>query len=90
MLDGKTNTDVETFVRQLMVDSTGVATDDVTVTITVTPAPGNSDPGDQLSAAQAQDLVEVRVQVPFDKVSYVTGKYLAGKNLVGISAMRHE
>ena len=62
----------------------------VTVTITVTAAPGNDDPNNQIGNAQPRDLVTVNVAVPFDKVSYLPGSYLNGKNLSAQSAMRHE
>ena len=73
-----------------MNDSINVVADDVSVTITVDPAPGNDDPNDVLADAQARDLVTVNVSVPFDKVSYVPGSYLNGKNLSAQSSMRHE
>jgi hypothetical protein len=67
-----------------------VAASDVTVTITIVAAPGNDDPNNQIGNAQARDLVTINVSVPFDKVSYVPGSYLNGKNLSAQSSMRHE
>lgn len=90
IIDGSTNNDVETWVKDFLNDSINVAASDVTVTITVDPAPGNDDPNDVLADAQARDLVTVDVSVPFDKVSYVPGSYLNGKNLSARSSMRHE
>ena len=90
IIDGSTNNDVETWVEDFLNDSINVAASDVTVTITVEPAPGNDDPNDVLTDAQARDLVTVNVSVPFDKVSYVPGSYLNGKNLSARSSMRHE
>lgn len=90
IIDGSTNNDVETWVEDFLNDSINVAASDVTVTITVDPAPGNDDPNDVLADAQARDLVTVDVSVPFDKVSYVPGSYLNGKNLSARSSMRHE
>ena len=67
-----------------------MAASDVTVTITVDAAPGNDDQNDLVENAQARDLVTVNVSVPLDKVSYVPGSYLNGKNLSAQSSMRHE
>ena len=58
--------------------------------ITVTPETGNPDPGNEVGNAGVGDLVQVRVEVPFDQVSFTKAKYLGGKNLVGVAAMRHE
>ncbi len=90
IVDGSTNTSVEDFIYQFLLDSVNVAEGDVDVTITVDPATGNPDPADQLVAAGVGDLVTIRVSVPFNKVNYIPADYLEGKNLVGLSAMRHE
>lgn len=90
IIDGSTNTTVETWVEEFLSDSINVDASDVTVTITVVAAPGNDDPNNQVGNAQARDLVTVNVSVPFDKVSYVPGSYLNGKNLSAQSSMRHE
>jgi Flp pilus assembly protein TadG len=90
VVDGSTNNGVETFVKNFLHETVNVATGDVAVTITVTEAPGNPAAGNTIEAASAKDLVTVKVQLPFDKVSYVAGSYLNGKSLVGVSAMRHE
>ncbi|NQV23716.1 MAG: pilus assembly protein [Rhodopirellula sp.] len=90
IIDGSTNTTVDTWVKDFLKDSINVAAGDVTVTITVVAAQGNDDPMNQVGNAQARDLVTVNVSVPFDKVSYVPGNYLNGKNLSAQSSMRHE
>ena len=90
IIDGSTNATVETWVEEFLHDSINVTASDVTVTITVVAAPGNDDPMNQVGNAQARDLVTVKVSVPFDKVSYVPGSYLNGKNLSAQSSMRHE
>lgn len=90
IIDGSTNTTVETWVEEFLSDSISVDASDVTVTITVVAAPGNDDPNNQVGNAQTRDLVTVNVSVPFDKVSYVPGSYLNGKNLSAQSSMRHE
>ena len=90
IIDGSTNPSVETWIKDFLNDSIGVNTSDVTVTITVTAAPGNPDPLNQIGNALPRDLVTIKVEVPFDKVSYITGDYLNGKNLSALCAMRHE
>lgn len=90
IVDGSSNSSVSTWVESFLNDSLGVSASDVTVTITVDPAPGNDDPLDKIEDAQTRDLVTIKVEVPFDKVSYIPGDYLSGKKLKAISAMRHE
>lgn len=90
IVEGSTNTEVETAVEDFLLESVGVSAANVTVTITITPAPGNPDPGNNLAAAQAKDLCKVLVEVPYDEVSYIPANYLGGKVLKGFSTMRHE
>jgi len=91
IIDGSTNSDVTTFIQNFMYTSSNVATANTTVTITVTPATGNpANPTNSVAACQSRDLITIKVQVPFDKVALITGKYLAGKNLTGEASMRHE
>ncbi|MFP6765312.1 MAG: hypothetical protein VB858_16910, partial [Planctomycetaceae bacterium] len=78
------------WVDAFLDDSLGINPSDVTVEITVEPAPGNVDPYDRIEDAQSRDLVTVQVSVPFDRVSYLPGDYLAGKNLSARNSMRHE
>ena len=90
IVDGATNTSVATAVKTFLQQSTGVAQADVAVTITVTAAPGNPNPANQLASAQPKDTCTVAVSVPFNKVAIVTGKFLMSTNLKGSCTMRHE
>jgi Flp pilus assembly protein TadG len=90
IVDGTTNTQVEDFIYDFLDDSMSLAEADVSVTITIDAAPGNTDPADQVAASGSGDIVTINVSVPFDKVNFVPGDYLGGKSLVGVSAMRHE
>lgn len=90
IIDGQTNTTVTTWVKDFLATTVGVASTDVTVTITVVAAEGNPNPLNQIGNAKSRDLVTVNVSLPFDKVSYIPGSYLNGKNLSAKSAMRHE
>ena len=90
ILDGSTNQTVSTAVTDFLNQSVGLNPADVTVTITVTAGPGNPDPGNDVSAAQAGDICTVNVSVPFDKVTLTKADYLSGKNLTGFCSMRRE
>lgn len=90
VIDGSSNSDVTNSIKTFLNQSTGVSAADVTTTITVTAAAGNPNPGNEVGNARMRDLITVNVQVPFNSVMLIPGKYLAGKQLVGRSAMRHE
>lgn len=90
ILDGSSNSQVSTYVKDFLSTSLNIAPGDVTVNITVTPAPGNTTSGSEVANAQPRDLITVRAEVPFSKVQFIPGKYLASKKIVGQSAMRHE
>lgn len=90
IVDGSTNSDVTSFIQTFLRTSANVGTGDVSVTITVTPAAGNPNPGNSIAACQSRDLININVKVPFNKVALITGKYLKGKNLSGNASMRHE
>jgi len=89
-VDGSTNTEVENAVEQFLIDSVGVSPGDAVITVEVEPGTGNPDPLDNLAVALPKDLVTVIVDVPYDKVGYVAGQWLAGRNLSGRCTMRHE
>ena len=90
ILEGSSNSKVEKIVKDSCTAALDLAADDVTVTIAVSPAAGNLDPGGEVANAQADDLCEVTVQVPFDKVSWMPSKSLGGVQLVGRCTMQHE
>ncbi len=89
-IDGATNATVTTAVKDFVATTVGVAQSDVTVDIVVDPGAGNPDPNDVLAVAQAKDICKVTVKVPYNKVGYVAGRYLAGTELKGQCIMRHE
>lgn len=89
-LDGTTNTEVTQAVTEFLQSSTSVSPGDITVAITVTAAPGNPNPNNQVENASFRDAVNVQVQIPFNKVSFLDGDYLDNANLVGNATMRHE
>lgn len=90
IVDGSTNTEVEDGVKNFVASTVGVDPASVTVVIAVTPAPTNPDPADDLALTQANDLCDITVQVNYDDVSYIAGRFLKGTQLTGRCAMRHE
>ena len=90
ILAGSTNAAVTADAKAFMVDTVKCAANDVTVTITITEAPGNPAVSNVLANARKRDLCKVKVSVPFSKVSFIPGNYLQTSNLSGMSAMRHE
>lgn len=90
ILDGSSNTQVQTWIKDFLATSLNVSADVLTVEITVTEAQGNPSAGNEVANASPRDLCMVKVSVPFDAVDYIPSKYLASKYLTGQSAMRHE
>ena len=86
VVDGSTNAEVTSWIEDFLEGAIGTAPGDVDVTITVdNPAAAN-----EIANAETRDLITVEVEVPFEKVQYIAGKYLANKNLRAVSSMRHE
>lgn len=90
ILDGSSNQQVTQSAKEFLAATLSVAAADVNVGIAITPATGNPNPGNEVGNANARDLISVEISIPFNKVSLLPGKYLAGKQLIGRSAMRHE
>lgn len=88
--EGTTNDDVELLVLDVLSDTLGIDSSQFDLSIIITPAPGNDTTGNELIDAQSFDLVQVRVEVPFNEVSYIRPRYMEGKGLVGRVSMRHE
>jgi Flp pilus assembly protein TadG len=89
VLASSSNAAVQQTVTTFM-QATSVNPQAVAVNITVTPAAGNPDPGNQLANAHTGDAVAIQVLVPFNQVSYIPGTYLAGDTLKGSCTMLHE
>jgi Flp pilus assembly protein TadG len=90
VVEGNSNTIVTSYVQDFLQRSLNCSGGDVSVAISITPAAGNTTSGNEVSNAQSRDLVTVTVQVPFNKVNFIPGDYLAGKNISGRATMRHE
>lgn len=90
ILDGSSNSEVTASAKQFLGSALSVNSADVNVAITITPATGNPNPGNEVANANERDLVNIEVSIPFAKVSLLPANYLAGKQIVGRSSMRHE
>lgn len=90
VVDGNANSDIESYVENFLSEAAGVSSEYITTTVTITPGPGSTTSGNEVGNAQARDMVKVEVAVPFDRVSYIPGDYLTGKNLRSSATMRHE
>lgn len=90
-LDGATNATVTQEVRDFVVQALkGVQPNDINVVITITPGPNNANPNNQLSAARSRDICQVTVSIPYEKVAYLTPRFLKNANLRGVCAMNRE
>lgn len=85
-IDGSSNATVKQRIQDFLQDAAAVAPGAETITITV----DNANAGNEVANAVRGDACTIQIQVPFDQVQYVAGKYLSGVNLVGHSTMRHE
>lgn len=90
ILDGSTNVKVTDFAKTSLAGAASAEIADVDVTISVVPAQGSGATGNQLATTEAYDLITVEVAIPYDKISFFTGKYLGGKTLSASATMRHE
>lgn len=90
ILDGSSNSQVTGAVQEFLVDTLSVQPGDISVDIAITAAEGNPNPANECSSANQRDLIEIKVTIPFNKVSLIPGNYLNDKPIVGRAAMRHE
>ena len=89
IIDGATEGDVETEIRNMVTGSVGCQTTAVQVDIVVT-AISNGAIVNDLANADQRDLIKIDITVPFSAVSITAGRFLNGNNLRGQCAMRKE
>lgn len=78
-------------IKDFLAQSGKINGSDVSVTITVSPYPGNPAPaGNDVSSCSSRDLISVKVDVPFSKVSFLPPTYLKTTKLSAQAAMRFE
>jgi hypothetical protein len=85
-----TNAEVIESIQSFLENAGNINPQDVVITITITPYPGNSTSGNEVAYAAARDLVNIVVQVPYSKVSYLPPSYLGSTLLAGRCSMRYE
>ena len=85
ILGGSSNAEVEQTVKHFLKETLGVDSQDVTISVSAT----GDEAGSEVADAQKGDLCTVHVEVPYDKVGWIQGSYLAGKELKGVCIMRH-
>lgn len=88
ILGNATNPNVELAVKKFCQTSLNVDPGHVFVSIEVTPAIAGQDRGNDVANAEEGDLCTVIVEIPFDKLSYTTGQFLTGKNLIARCTMQ--
>lgn len=89
IIDGATTADVRTSVVTLVTNTVGCTAADVNVAIVATSVSNNTTLAD-ISDADQRDLIEIDVTVPFNAVSFTSGRFLVGQVLRGKCAMRKE
>ena len=89
IIDGSTNNDVESLIKQQVANTVGCSQAAASVSIVVT---SNSSGAtlSNLSQARPRDLVAINVSVPQADCSYALSRWLAGKMIRGQCSMRHE
>lgn len=90
ILEGSTNSDVESFVNGYMNTSLQLEPGDVTTAIVVKTPTGTEKANNNIAQATRLDLIEVHVSVPYEKVNFVPIRWLKGTSIRGQSVMRRE
>lgn len=85
------NASIAEGVKDWLYEFGRIERDDVNVTVTVTPYPGNPDPPEnEVARASRRDLVTIKVEVPFKKVSLIPATCLRSTVLAAQSAAVYE
>ncbi|MFO1019694.1 MAG: TadE/TadG family type IV pilus assembly protein [Planctomycetales bacterium] len=86
-----TNATVTQEIQDFLKASGKINASDVKVSVTITPYPGNPVPaGNDVANCTSRDLINVKVEVPFNKVSFLPPTYLKSTVLNAQAAMRFE
>jgi Flp pilus assembly protein TadG len=89
IIDGASNESVVAEIKNSVVSTVGCDAADITVNIAVTSIANGAEIA-QISNADQRDLIQINVSVPFDAISYASGRFLNGQDLAGRCAMRKE
>lgn len=91
IIEGSTTDSVRDMVRQQVVNTVGCSSQNVTVEISISAGEsGGAAAQTDLTKAEPRDLITVKVSVPHSAISYSLAKWLNGKTLRGVCAMRRE
>ena len=93
VLNGSSNQEVEAAVLDILQQTLRVSAGGaggMSVTITVKPAVGHPDAGNQVANALPRDVCVVEARVPHELVKYNRLVFLANSDFVAKSSMRHE
>ena len=89
IIDGATDSTVSTDIVSRVTTMVGCASTDVAVAIAVSDAAdGTALSG--IDAANKRDVIEIDITVPFDAVSFTSGRFQSGAALRGQCAIRKE
>lgn len=89
VIDGASNAEVQETIDEIVTNTVGCATTDITTTFLVTDVDSGAT-STSLSDAEQRDLIEIDIVVPFSAISFTSGKFLTGQSLRGQCAMRRE
>ncbi len=91
IIEGSTTDSVRDLVRQQVVNTVGCSSQNVTVDISISSgeSAGASAQTD-LTKAESRDLITVKISVPHSAISFSLSRWLNGKTLRGVCAMRRE
>jgi len=92
VIEGATNSDVESRIDDVVTMTVGISASDVTKTITVTDRVSGAEDTSATAVEDAdpRDLIFVEITVAADTVSYTPGRFLSGGMLRGLCSMRKE
>jgi Flp pilus assembly protein TadG len=89
ILDGSTNTNVTSVVKQHVTNTLGCQSSSVNVAITATSSKNGATLSD-VSQASTGDLIQLDVFVPFGDVSWGVKRWMGTANVRGECSMQHE
>ena len=91
VVDGTSNEDVKARVNEFLKSTLNISDETgLMIDITVEPAEGNTNPGNEVANANTGDLCQVVVSVPYEEVDFGVVRFLRNAALVGSVSMRHE
>ena len=89
IIDGETDATVVAKIKEQVVNTTNCAPASVSVAIVVTSqSSGTVLAG--ISDAEKRDLIAIDITLPFNAISFTSGRFLAGQDLRGQCVMRKE